>query len=130
MSLVARENAWGSGSAVALTTALVSATKFKTRSANAIRLGCTTSATAATSVDLAIEWSEDGGTTWYRLMAINSVSGGSVDHDDGLWVGSGANGYHELMASVPSNVELRVSAKRTGGDATSALVAQAILTRE
>jgi hypothetical protein len=131
--LISKEVAFATtaGATQVLTTSLVAspAGAFKARAANALRLGCVTSGTAATSVDVALEWSSDG-TTWYRLMAVNSVSGGSVDADDALWVLPGANGNHELMASVPPNVQLRVSAKRNGGDATSALLARAILTRE
>ena len=119
-----------SGAAKALTTSYVNGDEIDTDDADDIYLSCITSGTAATSVDENVQYSDDGGTTYHRLPVTNSVIAGQVDTDDGEWLGPGTNGNHSLgPISIPSGSKVRVAAKRTGGDATSSLLAKASLIR-
>lgn len=114
--------------AKALTTSYVNGDAIDTEDADELWLSCVTSGTAATSVDVNVQWSDDGGTTYHRLCVVNSVSAGVADTDDAEWTGPGANGNHSLgPIAVPSGVKVRAAAKRTGGDATSSLLAKATL---
>lgn len=134
MLLVANNiDAWStSGAAKTLTSSYVAGTAFKTRCANTLNLALESaiSGTSMTSLDIALEWSPDGGTTYFVFDAINSVVAGVVDEDDARWAMPGSGGYHTLKASIPPGIQMRVKAKRTGGDAGCDLIATATLTVE
>jgi len=125
-------DAWSDGAtppaAKALTTSMVAGTAFDTEEADELWLSMVTGGTAATSVDWELHWSDDGGTTYHKLCAINSVVGGQVDHDDLEGVGPGANGNHSYgPVAIPSGVKMQMYAARTGGAADSDLLAKATL---
>lgn len=116
------------GAAKALTTSYVNGDEIDTLEADELWLSCVTAATATTSTDVNVQWSDDGGTTYHRLSVINSTIAGLVDTDDGEWIGPGANGNHSIgPIAIPSGVKLRVAAKRTNGAADSTLLAKATL---
>jgi len=125
-------DAWSDGGAAqALTTSFVAGSWFKSRSANQLRLGYTVSGTAADSIRFQIEWSPDGGTTPYVVDVQNAIGGDVADHGDGEFAATGTVASHSLtVKDIPSNVHLRVSAKRDGGDATTSIIATASLFRE
>lgn len=129
-------DAWSDGAATpaakALTTSYVADDAFDAEDADQLWLFYTTSATATTSTDFQIEASDDGGTTYYPLPAVNTggPSSGVDDTDDHEYEGPGTNGQHSLgPIDIPPGQKIRVKAKRTGGDATSALIARGLLTK-
>jgi hypothetical protein len=127
---IGKEEAYGNGAGVAkaLTTSYVAAGggAFDSRSASEVWISVVVSGTAATSIDWYLDYSDDGGTTYHRLPAINSVAGGSTDYDPNVYVGP-ATSCSMGPISVPAGSKLRMSAKRSGGDATSAILAYAHL---
>lgn len=119
-----------SGSAEALNSAYSAGNAFDSRDADSLWLSLITSGTAVTSLDVQVEFSHDGGTTYNVLAAVNSVSSGSVDFDDMTLVGPGANGNHGFgPIAIPQGVKFRIKAKQTGGDGTSSLLASGITTK-
>lgn len=124
-------DAWSTaGAAKALTTSFVAGTAFKSRYADTLVLHVTTSATVTTTTDVQVEETLDGGTTYAPLEAINSVSAGAVSQNNAVWQlpGSVAGTYRATMSITPG-ATVRVSMKRTGGDATSAALAVGALYR-
>lgn len=126
-------DAWSTaGAAKALTTSYVAGTAFKSRDADELWLSLVTSATGVTSLDLSVRWSDDGGTTYHELPTVDSISSGVVAVSDNEVEHAGAadNGNHSWgPVFIPSGCDICVYAKRTGGDATSALVAKATIIR-
>ena len=124
-------DAWSNAlAAKALTTSFVAGTAFKSRGADVLVLHVTTSATVTTTTDVRVEETLDGGTTYAPLEAINSVSAGAVSQSNGVWQLPGsANGTYRATMQVTPGATIRVSMKRTGGDATSAAVAKGALYR-
>lgn len=127
-------DAWStSGAAKALTTSYVAGTAFDSEDADELWVSMITSATVTTSTDIRVVWSDDGGSEYFEVPAIGSVSSAGVVSADDLSVehaGGAANGNHSFGPfAIPSNCKIRVDAKRTGGDATSALIAKATIIR-
>jgi hypothetical protein len=111
------------GAAKALTTSLVAGSWLDVEGATEGVLGLVVSGTAATSVNVQLAWSPDGGTTIYPLPAVNFIDGGQIDTDDNEYVTPGAAGKHTIVVSFPPRGSVCAYAKRSGGDATTSLLA-------
>lgn len=130
----AGDSAWStSGAAKVLTTSYVAGDEFKSRDADEMWLSLVTAGTVLTTLDLSIRWSDDDGTTYHELPAINSgiasgaigVSDHEINHD-----GAAANGNHSFgPVAIPSGCKICVYAKRNGGSTDSTLLAKATLLR-
>lgn len=127
-----RLDAWSTGASPPVAKVLTAAFvvhpggSFKSRYADVLELHCTTAGTVTTSTDLKVEETLDG-TTYAPLEVIDTVSGGNVDLSDGTWRMDGANGTHRATFRCTPGATLRVSAKRTGGDVDSTLIATGAL---
>lgn len=101
-----------------------------------IRYVVVTSGTAPTSLEFDPQWSPDDGTTVIQHSCINFVSGGIVTMT-GMVIqlvgmegaATVANGKYELppVERPPGALLMRVRARRTGGDANSAIIVDAYL---
>lgn len=127
-------DAWddGSGAAESLTDTYVDGSVIQQpRPANTIRLEATLAWSAApTSVQVQILYRT--GTAWIPLSAVNSVSGGTIDLDDGTWEPTvAAAGSHEVFASIPPAADVKVRAKMVDAGASDpTLLVRATLTDE
>lgn len=134
--LVKAAVAWSAadGTAKALTTSYVATSQASAwhdiYNGSEVALALKASGTDGTSIDAVIEASFDGGTTGYLLPAITSSVAGVVDFDPailtfpGAALGSGIATKQPLSPGVPvpPGTKVRVLAKRTGGDATTAAI--------
>ncbi len=126
-------NAWHDGGAAkALTDSYVTGdTVQQPRPANTLRLEATLAWGAApTSVQLQILFRTSS--TWIPLSAVNSVSGGTIDLDDGVWEPPvSAAGSHEVSAAIPPGADIQVKAKMVDAGASDpTLLVKATLTDE
>ena len=117
-----------SGAAQALTTSMADSTDAQTidcPEGGLAYIGYTASGTAATYIGFSLHYSRDGGTTWYRVAPVNSVSSGAVSQSSaGVWQGNGANGNWSVgPIEVPAACKLKVQALRSGGGADTAALA-------
>lgn len=113
--------------AAALGAGYVNGDAFGSEEADELWLALVVSGSDATSVDVEVHWSPDGGTTFCKLPGLNSVAGGLADVDDLEIVHDPTNGNHSYgPIPVPSGCPLRVAAKRTGGTGAT-LAATAVL---
>jgi hypothetical protein len=133
--LVQQTNAFHTaGAGKALTAAYVAGDTIQPWGpANTLRLRCTLAwAAAPTSVQVMIDWSTNGGTTWVPVSVVNSVTAGTVALADGIFsVPVAAVGTHEICVGVPPGADLRCRAKMVDAGASDpTLLAVAVLTDE
>lgn len=134
---VGRYNAFHTtGSAKALTASYVAGDTIQPpRPANTLRLRCTLAWTVVpTNVRVKVRWSDNGGTTWVPVSAVNSVSANVVDLGAGefdLDLGALTASTHEIVVGVPPGCDLSMQAKMTDpGGADPTMLAVAVLTDE
>jgi len=117
-----------------LTTSFVAGTAFASDDGDELWLALLTSGTQTTTTDIQVEWSDDG-SAYFKLAKSDGISSGveavddfSVEHTGGAGgVGNKHHSYGPL--SIPAGASIRISAKRTGGDATSAVAITAHVVR-
>lgn len=119
---ITTENAFHTaGAGKALTTSFVAGDEINTQEADTCWFSAVIGGTAPTQVQWYPEWSDDGGTTYHRHPAVNTVSTGTVDYDRALMEAPiNSCGYGPF--SVPPGAKLRVQALRVGGAADTTLL--------
>jgi len=113
-----------SGAALALADTDTAGSAVDTRDADLVWVSLVISGTAPSTVPWYLAYSDDSGSTYHRLPAVAStISSGTIDHDLATYaapVTSSSMG----PVSVPPGAKIRMTAKKTGGDATTKLLAK------
>lgn len=104
---------------------------------NQATLYLTLGGTTATSIEWKVQFSNDGGTTWFDEMATETSAGTTVHRENVRNIqddtGQPTTGLTQI-AHVPLGAQgrksrFRIVAKRTGGDATTSLLGQVAFAR-
>lgn len=74
----------------------------------------------ATSTEILIQYSDDGGTTWFGEQT-EEVAAGIVTHRNAERRVAAANGTYALLIPLTIAQHMRVAAKRTGGSAATTM---------
>ena len=111
------------GSGKVLTTSFVAGDEIVTDEADTCWVSFVIAGTAPTQVQWYPEYTDDGGTTYHRLPAVNSVVAGTVDYDRALMEAPiNSCGYGPF--DVPAGAKIKIQALRVGGSTDTTMLAK------